>query len=137
MTAEQVTAWTQLGTLIGVLAWGAKAAYDAAKSKAAAKAADGKLDAIHTLNNGAARAGLERELDDAKAKLVMLNLIARLQKGPLDPDAQGLIEDTKKKIARLEKAIADHDRQTVIAEKHIDNAAPIPSPSLPSPKTLY
>lgn len=101
---------------------------------------DSKLDAIHTLNNGAAKAGLERELDDAVAKLVMLKLIASLQKGKIDPDAQSLIEDTKKKIERLKKAIADHERQTVIAEKHIDNAAPIPSPSspgLPSPKTLY
>lgn len=98
------------------------------------KVIDGKLDAIHTLNNGAAKAGLERELDDAVAKLVMLKLIASLQKGPIDPDAQGLIEDTKKKIERLKKAIADHDRQTVIAEKHIDDGNAVPSPS---PKTLY
>ena len=88
------------------------------------KVIDGKLDAIHVLTNGTVRAGLERELDDARAKLVMLRIIAGLQKGAVDPDAQGLIEDTKKKIARIEKALADHERQTVIAEDHIESAKP-------------
>ena len=51
VTAEQVTAWTQLGTLVGVLAWGAKSAWDSAKAKHAAKLVSNHVRSVHELVN--------------------------------------------------------------------------------------
>lgn len=77
MTAEQVTAWTQLGTLFGVMAWGAKAAWDAAKAKRAAKLVSSDVKAVHTLVNSNMTAQM-------KINALQARRIAEMTKSPGD-----------------------------------------------------
>jgi protein involved in sex pheromone biosynthesis len=87
---------------------------------------DAGVERVHTLVNSDKTAALQRDLDSAKEKLILLTEIVELKRAAgLNPHAEtsGAIAETKRRISELGIELDDRHRQATLAEKQMQEHA--------------
>ena len=87
-----------------------------------ARETNSKLDVIHTLVNSNMTAALQDQLDETKARIVVLKEVIALRvdagKAP-DPDALGVLAAAEEKAQKLGADLRDRLEQTKVADAQI------------------
>jgi len=83
---------------------------------------DAGIERVHTLVNSDKTAAMQRDLDSAKEKLVLLGEIADLKHAAglaPKPETLGEIESTERRITELQAELDDRHRQADLAEQQM------------------